>query len=413
MKVAVFHPGTQHSRQTALALQQIDRLAFLATGLFDHPGSRMRRAARLLPPMPRQLLERELGRHASPEIDPALVRTYGRYEWPERIAARVGVAGLARWLDTVGNARLGKRIAAMTRAGSPLALWGYDGSSFAAFADPRTADAPKILDRTIADWRFWNEEHDRIAETHGEWLEGGIPRWDESRIARDDIEYSFADRILCGSPFVAETIARYSRVAGVEAKLDVLPYTFDAALFGHASPPTARKSNEPLRLLFVGQISARKGVQHLLEAIARIPPAVASLTLVGPVMVRERLLTRYRDRVEIVGPVPRAEIPAIMQRHHALVFPSHFEGSAVVLPEAMASGLALIQTQAAGLGASKDSGTILESASADSVESAIIALARDHDLLHSMRLAAQVEAKSRDFDSYRRAIAALLESMHI
>ena len=39
MKVAVFHPGTQHSWQTAYALQQLDRLEWYATSIFYKPDS--------------------------------------------------------------------------------------------------------------------------------------------------------------------------------------------------------------------------------------------------------------------------------------------------------------------------------------------------------------------------------------
>ena len=39
MKVAVFHPGTQHSWQTAFALQQLGRLQWYATSIFYKPDS--------------------------------------------------------------------------------------------------------------------------------------------------------------------------------------------------------------------------------------------------------------------------------------------------------------------------------------------------------------------------------------
>ena len=411
MKVLVFHPGTQHSRQTALALQQLDRLALLATGIFDHPDSALRRAIKGLPEAMRYRIGRDIGRFAHIGLDPALVRSFPQYELPERITSRLGFGALARRCDTLGNAGFGQRIAALADAGRPLALWGYNGSSFGVFSDRRVRDLPRILDRTVADGRFWNEQRLRIEATHGDWLAGGIPRWGAEAIIRDDSEYCHADRIVCGSPLVAESILRHSPVAGLAEKLEVLPYSYDAALFGNAPEPRPLKLDEPVRLLFAGQVSARKGVQHLLEAIDRIPAQTARLTLVGPVMVPERLLARYRDRVDILGSVPRSEMPAIMQRHHALVFPSHFEGSAVVLIEAMASGLAVIQTRAAGLGASENSGIVLNVADADSVEQAILTLAADREKLHAMRLAAQEESRTRDFASYRAGIASLLDRM--
>ena len=225
---------------------------------------------------------------------------------------------------------------------------------------------------------------------------------------RDDSEYENADLIVCGSPFVMRSIAEYSRVPGVAAKCRLLPYSYDERLFGSGPEPQPIPNGEPVRFLFAGQVSARKGVQHVLEAFARLPASAATLTLVGPLMVPERLLAPHRDRIEILGSVPRAEMPGIMCRHHALVFPSHFEGSAVVLVEAMASGLAIVQTAAAGLGASEKSGLVLERPDAHAVEEAMVAIIENRERLHSMRRAAQTEAQARNFSAYRAGVAAAL-----
>lgn len=413
MKTMVLHPGTQHSRQTALALQDLGRLHCLLTGLFDHPDSGVRSFVSRVPAPIARPIERELSRFASSLLDPALVRAKPRFELPERLATRLGAAELGRAIDAALNARFGRYAAGLAEKEGPLVLWGYDDSAFAAFSDPRTAGCPKILDRTIADWRYWNEEIERIAATHGDWLTGDLPAMDDRKIARNDIEYECADRIVCGSPFVAQSILDYSPVPDLAEKLVQLPYTYDAALFGGAPTPQPVDRKEPVRFLFAGQVSARKGVQHLLEAIERLPHIDASLTLVGPVMVPERMLAPYRDKVDILGPVTRGEMPDIMRSHHALVFPSHFEGSAIVLIEAMASGLAVIQSTAAGLGASESSGIVLERPDADELERAMLALIDDRDLLHAMREAAMAEAAQRDFANYRDGVGRVLAGLGI
>lgn len=409
MQVAVFHPGTQHSRQTALALQELGRLAFLATGLFDHPDEALRQLAQRLPQGLARQIEGELARFAFARLDADKVRAMPAYELPERIAARLGARRLAGMLDTGLNRAFGRKVAAMAGAEGPLALWGYDGSSASAFTDKRTRDCYKILDRTTADSRSWNLERERIAETHGDWLGGGSPGWSKHRIERDDIEFDAADTIVCGSPFVMQTIREHSPVPGVAGKLELLPYCFDADLFASGEPIAPAAKEEPVRFLFAGQVSARKGVQHLLEAIECLPASDARLTLLGPVAVPDKILARYRDRVDIVGPVARSEVPAIMRQHHALVFPSHNEGSAVVLLEAMASGLAVIQTAASGMGASARSGFVLERPSAGLVEQAMRRLIDDREMLQAMREAAKAEAAARDFGAYRASIASLLE----
>ena len=413
MKVAVVHPGTQHSRQTALALQQLGRLAFLATGMFSAAGDRVDWLADRTPGRIGERLRREWERFAFASLDPANVRTFPRYELPERIARRLGMERLAATLDILGNQAFGPRIARIVDGQGPVALWGYDGSAYASFADPRCAHVPRILDRTIADGRHWNAELALIRETHGDWLLPGERGWSGAQIARDEVEYAAADHILCGSPFAADTVRRYAHAAGTAEKLRVLPYPFDAALFGGTPPPLYVPKGKPVRFLFVGQVTARKGIHHLLEAIGHLDLMEARLTVAGPVGVPRKMLARYADRVSFRGPVARGEVPSLMQRHHVLVLPSHFEGSAIVLPEAMASGLALVHTAASGLGASTASGIVLDRPDAEAVARAMAALCADRENLHAMRQAAQVESVIRSFAAYRGGIEHFLSEAEI
>ena len=87
MQVAVFHPGTQHSWQTALALQQLGRLAWYATSIFHQPERWPYRLERYLPEPLAGRLGAEFRRFNHPGLNPALVRTGGMAEWAERIAA--------------------------------------------------------------------------------------------------------------------------------------------------------------------------------------------------------------------------------------------------------------------------------------------------------------------------------------
>ena len=410
MQVGVFHPGVQHSRQTALALQQLGRLAFLATGLFDHSHSAVRRALASVPASMASPVQAELDRYVFDPLDPALVTAHPFYELPERLAARLGFPSLACSLDTHLNAAFGRRVATRVQD-NPVALWGYNASAWSAFTDPRSASCPKILDRTTSDGRCWNAQRARLSETQPEWFADGSPAYSARQIEQDDMEYHAADRIVCGSPFVAQSIRDHSPVEGLAAKLTVLPYCYDAHLFAGGTPAPNPAAAQPVRFLFAGQVAGRKGIAHVLEAFAQTAPAEASLTVVGGIGVPDHLLAPYQDRVRFTGSVPRQAMPGIMQAHHAFVFPSYNEGSALVLLEAMASGMAIIQTQAAGLGASADSGIVLAEPDTQGVAEAMRTLIADRDRLASMRAHARAEAGARDFSAYRANIARLLDDM--
>ncbi|NVD44792.1 glycosyltransferase family 4 protein [Qipengyuania atrilutea] len=398
MQVGVFHSGTQHSRLTALALQRQERLAWYATSIYPIRG------------FPARLVGK---RYRQEGLDPALVRTGGWHEWAERAAAQAGFASLAQRLDAAGNRAFASNVLRWYRADAPIALWGYNGSSERAFTHPDTHSAPKILDRTVADWRMWNRCYDMIAKTHGDWLTSATPRAPQSLIDAEEREYAAADRIVCGSPEVATSLARESKLGGIAAKTRVLPYCFDSTAFDPSVPPPPATDNEPLKVLFVGQLSPRKGVQHLLEAAKLLPSNEVSVTLAGPLMIPRAIFARYADRVTYAGNVPRGGIPALMREHHVLVLPSYFEGSAITLLEALASGLAVIQTPQAGLGATEESGVVISRPDTQLLAEAIAGLSADRERVHAMRLAAQTEARRYSFANYRAGIASLLSEMGI
>lgn len=408
LNVAVFHPGTQHSWQTATALQDLDRLEFYATSIFYKPEEWPYRIERMLPEGLRARIHREFARFEHKALDPAKVRTIGMFEWAERMAARAGRQRLAVRLDQMGNRRFSRLLEREIRSDRPFSLWGYNSSSLESFRVARAVGRKSILDRTIGDWRYFNEAMAAVFESHAEWFPDEHKAMEQLVIDRDDEEYEAADLIVCGSRCCAETIAAHSPVPGVTEKLRVLPYCFDAALFENVPPPAPVDRDGPVKFLFVGQVGLRKGVHHVLEAIAQLPPEQAQLTLVGQLQVSKKVFARYADRVTYLPTVPRAEIPAIMAQHHAMVFPSYFEGSSLSLLESLASGLALVQTHEAGNGVTPDTGIALAKPDTGLTLAAMQALIDDRDMLDRFRSNAQAEARNYSFARYRENIAALL-----
>ncbi|HYD23640.1 MAG TPA: glycosyltransferase family 4 protein [Croceibacterium sp.] len=408
MKVAVFHPGTQHSWQTAAALQDLALLEFYATSIFYQPDRWPYRVERYLPAALRRRAHAEFGRFEHPALDPRRVKTYGLFEWLERLAMRAGLAHAAVRLDRLGNRRFSRHLEDEVRSARPFALWGFNSSSLETFTAGRAAGRYCILDRTIGDWRYYNAVMRGVFETHAEWFPQGRHTVDDYVIERNDAEYRAADLIVCGSAFCAETVRAHSPVAGLAAKLRVLPYCFDEALFANLPPPAPADPAGPVRFLFVGQVSPRKGIHHLLEAIAQIPRSEAELTVVGPMGVPREVFARFEDRVSYLPSVPRAEIPAIMARHHALVFPSYFEGSSLSLLEGLAAGLALVHTPQAGNGATADSGILLARPDTELTLAAMRRLIDDRAALARFRSRARAEAENYSFARYRMRIAALL-----
>ncbi len=413
MQVAVFHPGTQHSWQTAYALQQLGRLEWYATSIFYKPDEWPYSLERIVPRRFAKRLHAEFRRFSHPGLDPALVRTGGWAEWIERIAARAGMNRLATRIDRLGNRRFVGQIAADIRSPCDFALWGYNGSSLTSFGLAKDYGRRCILDRTNGDFAVYNAIMAQIADSYGDWFSEGQRAISEQVIADDRQEYALADQILVGSPFAAGTIRQAVPDRQVHAKLKVLNYCYDEALFGHLDPPRPTSRNRPVRFLFMGLVIPRKGIHHVLEAIARIPASAAELTVVGDMQVPRDLFARYADRVTYRPTVARADVPEIMASHDVLVLPSYFEGAGIVLYEALAAGCGLIQSDRCAMAVTPDTGILLDRLDSDAVYAAMMTAIEDRDRLDGWRASAQAEAQRYSFARYRENIGRFLAGLEI
>jgi poly(glycerol-phosphate) alpha-glucosyltransferase len=108
--------------------------------------------------------------------------------------------------------------------------------------------------------------------------------------------------------------------------------------------------SKPLKCLYIGQYIVRKGIPELLEAFAGIAPDQATLSLVGSGELKS-LVSEYTQKYSHIsegGFVEPDELPQLISRHDLLLVPSRHDGWAVVVVEAMASGLPVISTRDTG-----------------------------------------------------------------
>lgn len=151
-------------------------------------------------------------------------------------------------------------------------------------------------------------------------------------------ELARADYLFVISDFAKETYVR----AGIDrAKIMVVGRGADLARFR-----PVKKHDSTFRVLFMGRIGIRKGVQYLLEAWKSLRLTDAELVLAGAIEENFRpLLAQYADLRNVVytGFIRNPE--DAYAKASVFAFPSLEEGGAKVTYEAMACGLPLITTE--------------------------------------------------------------------
>lgn len=330
------------------------------------------------------------------------------FEWLERMAARAGLEKTAVRLDLAGNRRFARFLEREIKSDQEFALWGYNSSSLESFELARQQGRFCVLDRTNGDFRIYNRIMEEILDQYGEYFLPGQKRIPDWTIERDDREYAAADLIMVGSAFARRTLGEGCPDPQVAEKTRVLNYCFDENLYADIPKPAPVRASAPVKFLFLGQLIPRKGIHHVLEAIARIPASQAQLTLVGMMGLPRETFARFADRVEFIPTVARADVPRIMAQHHVFLLPTYFEGAGIVLYEALASGMALIQSRNAALAATPDTGIMLDQIDTGHLHAAMMSLIEDRGRLGHFRSHAQAEARNYTFARYRDNIASML-----
>ena len=227
----------------------------------------------------------------------------------------------------------------------------------------------------------------------------GLPAW---------VELDHVARYV----LISETVRRAAREAGLE-----LPGSSIAPL-GVDPEFLQARAERPWRwrLLYVGRIDARKGIEDAIRALPLLPPE-ATLTVVGdgdPAEVaRLRSLVgalALGGRVELVGMKTHAELPALYDDCNAVLFPVRWSEPQGIVPlEAMALGRPVIATGMGGSGEYlRDGVNCLITPPADPVAlaRAVERLAGDATLRATLRAGGQTTASDLTEPNFNRRVLA-------
>jgi glycosyltransferase involved in cell wall biosynthesis len=161
-----------------------------------------------------------------------------------------------------------------------------------------------------------------------------------------------------------------------------------------------------IRWLYVGHISAAKGIPELFEALRRFPDA--QLTVVGPLIGARKgggseLLAAaqadaaLRGRITHIGTLPPNEARDVYPNHDLFVFPTRREGFSNSLVEAMEAGLPIVATRVGAIPdmiVDGEHGMLAEPGDQVGLESAIARISADPELAARLGVAARARASS-------------------
>jgi glycosyltransferase involved in cell wall biosynthesis len=228
----------------------------------------------------------------------------------------------------------------------------------------------------------------------------------EEKLRRKDLELELADVVVCPSRFVRNSLP----VDILNRKrVEVVP--FGSPAFVEPARKVRRKG--PLKVLFAGSMTQRKGLADVFAAMdlidsKKIELHVLGLPVAGMDFYRSRCpdFTYHRTR-------SNAAVLELMAFCDVLVLPSIVEGRALVQQEAMACGLPVIATRNAGAEDLLEDGTagfLVPIRSPEAIAEKLECLACDRSLLEEMGRAARAKARALSWADYRRRIVEVVAS---
>jgi glycosyltransferase involved in cell wall biosynthesis len=290
------------------------------------------------------------------------------------------------------------RVARRLREIEVDAVYAYEGGALQTFRQARKRGIKTLYELPSSHWYWEYKLLSEEAECNPEFA-GLLPKLRDSdrHMEEKDEELLLADYVVVPSQHVRNTLA------GVvpDEKIRVISY---------GAPPVQRKkqvsldSSRPLKVLFAGALTQRKGIGYLLEAIDLLQSNI-ELTLVGKRFKENHRVDEACNRWRWYESLPHFRVIEVMQEADVLVLPSLAEGSALVVLEALSCGLPVIITPNTGsLEFVHDGceGFVVPICRADVIADRLEMLNRNREQLVYMSQIAQATAAKHSWENYRR-----------
>ena len=397
--------------QAAVALAEAGMLDRFVTGFYYKGHGRASQVARQLVPCQFPRVRRQLMRRHERRIPGDRVTALWTYDAALQLEAKLARQrpgsqhAVARWRTR----RFDRATARAIRSRRPEAAFLFsDVGSDLALPTCRRLGIPTVLSMVHGDVREERLVLDEEARHSPDFFpiylgDGRLDLqeldWLHQRRLRD---IALADRILVPSDHIAAELARHGTPPD---RIAVVPYAADTKRF--RPDPGKVPALDRCTFLFAGGITQRKGIKYLLEAWRLVRRPGWTLQLLGALPSDPGPLRPYLGEVEHLGRVGHGEMPAKMAGADVFVFPSLFEGSAVVTYEALACGLPSIVTPGAGsVARDGEDGIVVPPRDVAALAAAMARLGASPDLRDRMAASARARAEAFDWPRYHTAVVA-------
>ncbi len=219
-----------------------------------------------------------------------------------------------------------------------------------------------------------------------------------------------AEHVICNSMSTAADVMHFCHIPS--HKITPIMLAYDSVHFKLLNLPTQNY------FLYLGRLDPHKNVPRLLTAFATLPKeSDYELWLSGPLddrylpaLYAQAEQLGIRDRLKVLGYVPEADLPRLINQAIALVFPSLWEGFGLPVLEAMACGTPVITSDVSALPeVAGDAAILVNPEVTGAIADAMHSVATDTRLWNTLRQAGLARATQFNWLQTGQETAAVLQ----
>jgi glycosyltransferase involved in cell wall biosynthesis len=184
-------------------------------------------------------------------------------------------------------------------------------------------------------------------------------------------ECEVADRIIVNSQWSFDALAG----TGIrKEKLSIVPLALEVnePSVSPKAYPKRFTAGRPLRVLFLGQITLRKGIARLLNGARLLQSQPVEFLMVGPIQIIIPEDLRSNQKIRWVGPVAQNSVRNYYEQSDVFILPTLSDGFALTQLEALDHRLPVIASRRCGdVVIDRVNGLLLEEPTAEAIEEAL------------------------------------------
>lgn len=345
-KVVVAHPGKQHSYQLATALEKKGMLHAYLTTVYDKKGSITHFLIKLL----KGKEKNKANSRCCKDIPDEKVIQYGEFGglillMLLRLPKFLKKYRLEfKWCMKV-NSYFSKRAAWYALDHNIDALILFDTAAEQGFEIllKEKSNIVRIMDVSIATRQYM--KFNFLKDEGIEGLKIEFPElWNDKIMQSYQNEIDFSQNFIVASSMTSQSL----QFCGVNSDLiSIVPYGVDLEKFSFS--PKADTSGA-LKIIYVGQISYRKGIHHLLSIVEKFSKKEVEVCLIGQYNSNSEIYKKYKDvkNINFCGFLTGDKLANFYHEADVFVFPTIGEGYGLVVLESLSCGVPVITSNLAG-----------------------------------------------------------------